>query len=176
MIFHIPVICPTISYSARNLSVAASVVGLLVVGSHMTPFLFLIITKVQDAPNFARSLRREITDISTTLGHLQLYITDRANASAYRASLILLENVLTTLTGCVTTYSDLQAILDGLNFDPEMSAFDRTEWAQQKSKIIVTLQRLLNYKLSLHSIREIFHWYVYLLPASQSSMLNRYLT
>lgn len=143
--------------SSEPLSVAASVVGLLVVGSHMSSSLSSIVTKVHDAPNLARSLRQEITDISATLGHLQPYITDRAKASADRASLILLEDVLTTLTGCVTTYSDIQAILESLNLNPEMGAFDRTKWAQQESKITVTIQRLRDHKSSLHFIREILH-------------------
>jgi hypothetical protein len=147
--------------SLEPLSVAASIVGLLEVGSQMSSFLSSIVTKFRDGPSFAQRLRQEITDISAVLNYLQTYITG-TTASADRASLILLEDVLITLTGCVITYSELQAILNGLNFNPEMGAFDLMKWAQQEPTITNITLRLRQHKRSLILMRTILKWYIYL--------------
>lgn len=168
---------PTLSnystISTEPLSVAAAVVGLLVTGNLMSLSLSSIVTKVHNAPNSVRYLRQEITGISETLSHLQPYIADRTRASGDRTSLILLQDVLTILTGCVTAYSDLQAILDDFKFYPETGVFDRIGWGQQEHKITVTLQRLQCHRSSLDLLWNILHWYAYPLPTFRSSALTQ---
>ncbi|EQB51669.1 hypothetical protein CGLO_08766 [Colletotrichum gloeosporioides Cg-14] len=131
------------------LSVAASVVGLLAVGCKLSSALFVVVSSTRDAPKSAQSLLREINDISAALGSLQSFVTGRVRASAERGGLILLQHVLTTLTGCVTTYSDLQYIVDGLRIDDHMGLVDRAKWMMQESSISVLVQRLQNHKASL---------------------------
>ncbi|KAH0425952.1 hypothetical protein CcaCcLH18_10656 [Colletotrichum camelliae] len=131
------------------LSVSASVVGLLAAGCKISSALFVVVNSTREAPKSAQSLLWEIADISAALGSLQSFVTGRAQASAERGGLILLEHVLTTLTGCVTTYSDLQFIVDGLKIDEHMGLVDRAKWMMQESSIGVLVGRLQNHKASL---------------------------
>ncbi|KAI0973377.1 hypothetical protein F4678DRAFT_426548 [Xylaria arbuscula] len=131
------------------LSVAASVVGLLAAGGQVTSVLFTVITKCKDSPALARSILFEVADISAALGQLQGFLSDRAKASAERGNLILLDQLLTTLTGCVTTYSDIQFILTGLNVSEDMGAFDRIKWMRQEDRLNTLVQRLQSHKSSL---------------------------
>ncbi|KAI1366498.1 hypothetical protein F5Y08DRAFT_133729 [Xylaria arbuscula] len=131
------------------LSVAASVVGLLAAGGKMTSLLFTVITKWRDSPALARSILFEVADISAALGQLQEYLSNRLQASAERGSLIMFDQLLTTLTGCVTTYSDIQFILTALNISEDMTSFDRIRWMRQEDQLNTLVQRLQSHKSSL---------------------------
>ena len=63
--------------------------------------------------------------------------------------MILVEHILTALTGCVTTYSDLDSVLNKLEMDPSMGGFSRVKWMLEESKISTLLGRLQNHKSSL---------------------------
>ncbi|KAI1423152.1 hypothetical protein F5Y12DRAFT_716661 [Xylaria sp. FL1777] len=131
------------------LSVAASVVGLLAAGGQVTSLLFTVITKCKDSPTLARSILFEVADISAALGHLQDFISDRTKATSERGNLILLDQLLTTLTGCVTTYSDIQFILTSLDISEDMGTFDRIKWMRQEERLNTLVQRLQSHKSSL---------------------------
>ena len=141
------------------LSVAASVVGLLAAGGKVTSLLFAIITSCKDSPELARSIMWEVADISAALGHLQDFVGGRTAATSERGSLILLDQLLTTLTGCVTTYSDLQSMLVRLNISEDMGTFDRIQWVRQEGKLNSLVQRLQNHKSSLTLMLTIIQWY-----------------
>lgn len=142
------------------LSVAASIVGLLAAGGKATNLLFTVISKCKDSPKVAQSLLWEVADLSAALGHLQEFIGGRARGLPERGNLILLDQLLTTLTGCVTTYSDLQFILDSLNISEDMGAFDRLKWVRQEDKINSVVQRLQSHKSSLTLMLTIMQWYL----------------
>ncbi|KAF5589555.1 nicotinamide mononucleotide permease [Fusarium pseudocircinatum] len=131
------------------LSVSASVVGLLGAGAKITSCLWTFSTNARDAPQLARHLVFEVADITAALGSLQAYVCGQAHAPGERGALILLEHVLTTLTGCVTTFSDLQSLMDQLNLSPDMGTIDKMKWARQESNIAAIVQRLQNHKSSL---------------------------
>ncbi|KAG9508256.1 hypothetical protein J7337_001820 [Fusarium musae] len=131
------------------LSVSASVVGLLGAGAKITSCLWTFATNARDVPQLARHLVFEVADITAALGSLQAYVCGQAQAPGERGALILLEHVLTTLTGCVTTFSDLQSLMDQLNLSPYMGTIDKMKWARQESNIAAIVQRLQNHKSSL---------------------------
>ncbi|KAK5626586.1 hypothetical protein RRF57_002301 [Xylaria bambusicola] len=139
------------------LSVAASIVGLLAAGGKVTSLLFTVITKCQDSPALARGILFEVADISAALGQLRDYLSNRIKTNSERGNLILLDQLLTTLTGCVTTYSDIQFILTGLNINEDMRAFDRIRWMREEGRLNTLVQRLQSHKSSLtliHTMEE----------------------
>lgn len=140
------------------LSVSASVVGLLGEGAKITSSLWAFITKARDAPQLARHLVFEIANITAALGSLQVYVCGQAQAPGEREALILLEHVLATLTGCVTTYSDLQSLMDEMDLSPGMGTFDKLKWARHEPKINVIVQRLQNHKSSLTLMLTVLQW------------------
>src|SRR4051812_33586490 len=105
------------------LSVLASIVGLLAVGGKVTSLFSTIITKCRDSPVLAQSIIWEVSDISAALGQLQEFVIGRTKVAIQRGSLIQVDQLLTTLTGCVTTYSELQIVIDSLNISEEMGTF-----------------------------------------------------
>lgn len=140
------------------LSVSASVVGLLGAGAKITSCLWTFATNARDAPQLARHLVFEVADITAALGSLQAYVCGQAQAPGERGALILLEHVLTTLTGCVTTFSDLQSLMDQLNLSPDMGTIDKMKWARQESNITAIVQRLQNHKSSLTLMLTVLQW------------------
>lgn len=154
------------------LSVAASVVGLLAAGGKVSSLLVTVVTKGRDAANLAQSLLREVSDISAALGHLQSYILQRISVPPARGSLILLEHILTSLTGCVTTYSDLQATLDTLSIEPNMGVFDGFKWVRKESSLKEICQRLQNHKMSLTLMLTILQWHVEPMARDAVAMLT----
>lgn len=140
------------------LSVSASVVGLLGAGAKITSCLWTFATNARDAPQLARHLVFEVADITAALGSLQAYVCGQAQAPGERGALILLEHVLTTLTGCVTTFSDLQTLMDQLNLSPDMGTIDKMKWARQESNIAAIVQRLQNHKSSLTLMLTVLQW------------------
>lgn len=139
------------------LSVAASIVGLLGAGAAVTKFLVSVVN-AGDAGSLAKRVLAEVADITVALQHVQEYISGRAQVPAKRQSMVLLEHVLTTLTGCVLTYSDLQSTLAKFNIDTEMDTFDKIKWIRQQARIGVLVQRLQNHKSSLNLILTILQW------------------
>jgi hypothetical protein len=142
------------------LSVAASVAGLLSVGGKLSGSLLSLITKCRDVPHLLQSLFQEITDTSAAICRLQIYVAGSCKVATSRASMILLQHIVTALTGCVTTFSDLQRIMNDLNMDPEMGIFDQLKWVRYEKSIKSVVQRLQNQKLSLTLMLNIIQWYV----------------
>ncbi|RWA04280.1 hypothetical protein EKO27_g10824 [Xylaria grammica] len=132
-----------------RLSVAASVVGLIAAGGKVAALLCKVVGKYKDSEALAQSILLEVKGVSTALGRLQSFFRDGAEAAPERGNLILLNQVLTTLTGCVTTYSDIQFILAGLNISENTGTFNRIKWMSQESRLNTLVQRLQSHKLSL---------------------------
>ena len=118
------------------LSVAASVVGLLGAAGKITSVLHGFVTKIKDAPSLARTVVIEVADITAALGQLQAYVLGTASANPARSNLILLEQVLVTLSGCVATYSELEAAVDSLNISVDTGIFDRAVWTLKEGSMI----------------------------------------
>lgn len=143
------------------LSVAASIIGLLGAGAKISSVLFSTLGTVRDLANaqsLVQDLLSEIVGITTAIGHVQTYIDGRAQATSERSALVLLEHVLATLTGCVTTYSDLQAIVNDLNLGPDMGTLDKIRWTRHESKVATIVERLRNHKTSLTLMLTVLQW------------------
>ncbi|KAK0634144.1 hypothetical protein B0T14DRAFT_86861 [Immersiella caudata] len=131
------------------LSVAASVFGLLTAGAKITSVLFNFAGSVSNASSVVASLVRKMNDIEAALCSLQAYINGSTQPSTDRGALIQLEHVLTTLTGCVTTHSELQCIVDDLDTSADMNTMGKLKWTRHEGTINLILQRLQSHKLSL---------------------------
>lgn len=73
--------------------------------------------------------------------------------------MLLVEQVLVTLTGCVLTFSELEDILTELKIDGTMDTLDRINWARKESKIAGIISRLQNHKASLNLMLTILQWF-----------------
>jgi hypothetical protein len=95
------------------IGVVASVAGLLALGGKMVSLLS-VMTSVNGAPDLARAVLAEMSDIFTALRRVQDSINGVMAVPARRRKFILVEHLVTTLTGCVAAYSELEAVVDDL--------------------------------------------------------------
>ena len=132
------------------LSVTASVIALLGAGGKIISLLSKV-TTIADAPDLATATLVEMTDISTALRHIGDFVNGAIKVPAERQKYILLDHLLATLTGCLTTYSELEAITDSLKIGSSgMSVFDRVKWTVKEASIKTIVQRLQIHKNSLN--------------------------
>lgn len=101
------------------LSVAAAVVGLLGATATVKTILTNIIHATNYAPKLANGVLQEVSDINACLTQLQVFLLGTRIGTRSRTALIMLEQVVATLTACVMTMSELEEILESLN-DPTL--------------------------------------------------------
>ncbi|RYP63018.1 hypothetical protein DL771_009473 [Monosporascus sp. 5C6A] len=141
------------------LSIAASVVGLLMAGGKIISILSQV-TRLSDAPPLCRVTLDEICDISVALRQMQNFVTGQMVVPVERRQHVLLEHLATAVTGCVLTKDELETLVDDLGLAYSGSGvtgvFDRAKWIRKEDEIRSLLQRLQNHKSSLNLILTIF--------------------
>ncbi len=133
---------------ADPLSVAAGVVGVLTAAAHISSLLINFSKNTKDAPNQARVVLAEVSDMFDNLSHLQSLLLGTEVTSISRTSLLKVDQVVSIVSGCVLTFSELQELLDDLNSDG-MTVLDRIKWVRKESAIQGLIQRLQTHKASL---------------------------
>lgn len=141
------------------LSVSASIIGILGAAAKVSSVLISFVQNTKAAPKLAQTVLSEVNGLSAILTHLQTYLLGAANPSRSRASLILVEQVIVTLTESVTTFSELEDALGTSKIDAEMGALDRVRWAMKESKISEIQGRLQSNKTSLNLMLNILQWF-----------------
>lgn len=144
---------------ADPLSIAAGVIGILVAAAHISSLLFEFTSTSKDAPQSARAVLTEVNDIKSTLEHLRSFLSGNECSDKSRTELLQVHQVVTIMSGCVLTFSELERILDGLKAEG-MAMFDRARWARKEKVIGKLVQRLQNHKASLSLILHVLNGYV----------------
>lgn len=144
---------------ADPLSIAAGVVGILTAAAQISTLLIQFTKASRNAPNQARHIITEVSDTSVILSQLQSFLIGNEYTDRSRTSLIGVDDVVTIVSSCVKTFSELEQILDGLKTD-DMNVLDHVKWARQQTDIMAIVQRLQNHKASLSLILNILHGWV----------------
>jgi len=113
------------------LSVAAAVVGLLGATASVKTILTNFIRGTNDAPKLANGVLQEVTDINACLMQLQAFLLGTRIGTRSRTALIMLEQVVVTLTACVITMSELEQILESLNDRAPTGFTGRIAWMRR---------------------------------------------
>jgi len=144
---------------ADPLSVAASIAGLLTVAGKISTVVIDLTSKSKAAPKDIENVRSSVETIRAVLLQLQLLLLGRAKVNRQRTSLILVEQVVITLSACVSTFSELDVFVETLSTDHAMQLLDRIRWATKASTIKELLDRLEAHKASLTLMVTILTWY-----------------
>lgn len=104
---------------------AASVAGLVSLAGQLVPALYNLGSTVKEANKDAQAAATEVASMSVVLQGLQTYIIGRTRANPQRLRLITVEHITASLTACVFTYSELDAVLKALHVDSGLKAWDR---------------------------------------------------
>ena len=130
------------------LSIAAGVVCILTAAAQMSTLLIKLAKATKAADEQARIIITEVNDTSGILTHLQSFLLGIEFADRSRTSLLQVDQVVTIVTGCVLTFSELEKLLDELKVE-SLDVLDRCKWARKETTIAGLIQRLQNHKASL---------------------------
>jgi hypothetical protein len=134
------------------LSVAGSVVGLLTTAAQASKMLFNLTKRTRAAPQECLTLKLELDEFYSVLSQLQLFVFRTEKPSQSGAARIMVDQVLTTLTACVTTFSALKALVEQLQLDQVDGILDRLRWVSKEKDIRELLSRLQRHKSSLSAM------------------------
>ena len=140
------------------LSFSAGVVGLLATAVKVSHALSDIIRRSRHAPDACCKVRDEAGDLRNILGQLQLFILETKPPSLQRRSLIMVDQVVATLSACVTTFSDLDVFAESLQRDETMGILDRLRWVSKEKDLKAVLDQLKTRKSSLTLMLSILTW------------------
>ena len=89
---------------------------------------------------------------------MQSFLNGETAVTKTGASLVLVEQVIVVLSGCVIMFSELESVLDDLKTECHLDAIDRMRWARNDSIITGNIQRLQNHKASMNLMLTILSW------------------
>ncbi|KAL8647561.1 MAG: hypothetical protein Q9226_006380 [Calogaya cf. arnoldii] len=141
---------------ADPLSIAAGVIGIATAATQISSLLIDFTRTSKEAPQTAHAVLMEVNDTRSTLSHLQPYLLGNEHPDSSRSQLLPVDQVVTIMSGCVLTFSELELLLDGLKTEG-MGILDRAQWARKEKAIDNLVQRLQNHKASLSLILHVLN-------------------
>ncbi|KAL8993870.1 MAG: hypothetical protein Q9169_006025 [Polycauliona sp. 2 TL-2023] len=142
---------------ADPLSMAAGVIGILTAAAQVSQLLIHFTKNSKDAPHTARTVLTEVNEIRCTLLHLQSFLLGNETAEQSRTQLLQVDHVVTVVSGCVLTFSELENLLDTLETE-DMGMRACIRWANKEKIIDSLIKRLQNHKGSLSLILQVVNW------------------
>ncbi|KIX08042.1 uncharacterized protein Z518_02697 [Rhinocladiella mackenziei CBS 650.93] len=122
---------------------------LVTAAAQISQTLTAIIKRAKKAPKECQDARAEVDDMRRILEQLQLFVFGIATASRTRTSLILVDQVVTTLAAAVTTFSELDVFVEVLDSDEKMGLLDRFRWGSKAKSLGEITQKLQLHKSSM---------------------------
>lgn len=140
------------------LSVSASIAGLLTAAQQVSSVVGMILASKKTGSQEIKDIKITVDTLRSVLLQLQLLLLGRASVNPQRASLILLDQVVVTLTACVMTFSDLDGCVKGLFNDVRLGFLDGMRWASKTAELTKYLRSLESHKSSLILMISILTW------------------
>lgn len=142
------------------LSVASSVAGLLTAAKEISSAISKIKASHKNGGREILEIKRTVDNLRTVFTQLQLLLLQQAAIDPDRASMLLVEEIVSTLTACVMTFSDLHGCINGLKGEDSLGLVNSIRWAARSSELKGCLQNLESHKTSLTLMLTILTWYV----------------
>lgn len=140
---------------------SASVAGILTAAQQVLLGIDMVLSCRKNGSKDVRAVRKTVDTLRAVLLQLQLILISRAKTlDPQRASLIMAEEVVATLSACVLTFSDLDDCVKGLVTDERLGWLDSVRWAMRMSDLKTCLKNLEAQKASLSLILNILTWYI----------------
>ena len=138
------------------LSIAAGVVGIVTAAAQISALLTRLTKSTIAAPRQAQVILTEVSDIAGILSHLESFLFGLDAPERSITSLLKVEKVVTIISSCVLTFSELERMLDEMKTG-EMDILDRLRWARKGSAILGLIERLQKHKASLSLVLNILN-------------------
>lgn len=144
------------------ISAAASIFGLLGAAGKVSESLIKFSRGFKEAPKLAQTVVQEVSDVSAVLRQLQKYIVGARANSATNNNLVMVEELVVTLSSCVFIFSELEEIVDSLKPALPMRPARLAQWVYREDAIRKLLVRLQASKSSLNLMVATMTWSVQL--------------
>ena len=144
---------------ADPLSIATGVTGILTAAAQVSSILLDFKRSIGGAQDMAKTVMLEINDLTTILSQLQNFIIAREQCESTRTSLLRLDQIVTIVSGCVLTFSELRTLLDNMK-STEMQLIDKVKWVRRQAEIKGLTSRLNTHKTSLSLMLDVLNGYI----------------
>lgn len=141
------------------LSVSASVVGLLTAAQQVSDVIGAIVSSRRKGSREIRDVKTTVDTLRSVLLQLQVLLLGQGSIDRKRASMILVNEVIATLSACVLTFSDLHGCVKGIEADGYLDLGDSIRWVSRTKELNGYLRALEAHKTSLILMVNIFTWY-----------------
>lgn len=140
------------------LSITASILGLLGATHKVSSLLTTLVVKAKEVPRQAENVLLEVNEIKACLAQLQILLSKSMLTSNSHAKLLMVDQIIVTLTTCVMTFSELEEIVTSLLANRPLRTSTEVRWAMKEQKISRLLLRLQSSKASLNFMLTILTW------------------
>lgn len=140
------------------LSIIASVAGILAVTTKTIKTLTAFSNNVKKSPSSAQNVLREAADLHVCVSQVQAFILGEQIAETSRMQLLMVEQLVVTLSNCVLTMSELDKILDSLKINQTFTTRSRLRWIREEQNVNELLIRLQASKISLSLMMTTLTW------------------
>ena len=140
------------------LSIIASVTGILAVTAKVITTLTSFAKSVKRCPDSAQNVLREAADLQVCMSQVQAFILGDEEAEASRMQLLMVEQLVVTLSNCVLTMSELDKLLDSLKINEAFTTRSRLRWMREEHNIVELLARMQASKISLNLMLTTLTW------------------
>jgi len=145
----------------EGISVAASVASLVQITATVIDFF----STMTETSRIAQNVLAELRELEPIFHQLQDFILDFDEGNGNdRKSMIFVDQLVATLTGCVCSFAELEQVLDGLNINDNAGVLLRlwgtAKWALKDPDLVRILDNLQKYKLTLNLMLTIITWFV----------------
>ena len=140
------------------LTIIASVTGILAVTTKVIATLTTFSKNVKRCPGSAHNVLREAADLHVCVSQVQPFILGNREAETPRMQLLMVEQLVVTLSNCVLTMSELDKLLDSLKINQAFTARSRLRWMREEQNIVELLARLQASKISLNLMMTTLTW------------------
>ena len=140
------------------MTAAASIIGLLGAAAKISEVLFKFMRNVKRAPNLVQSVLLEISDVSACLNQLQRYLQGALSTSSSQEQLLIVEQLVVTLSNCVFVFSELEETVDSLKPAEPIQPWRLAQWLLKEQTVSALLMRMQQSKLSLALMLTTLTW------------------
>ena len=140
------------------MSAAASIIGLLGAAAKISEVLLKFIRSVKSAPKLAQSVLMEVVDVNACLSQLQKYLQRTLSSSSSQEQLLMVDDLVATLSNCVLIFSELEQTVDSLKPVEPMQPWRIAQWLSKEQAVSALLVRMQQSKLSLTLMLTALTW------------------
>ncbi|KAE9363827.1 hypothetical protein N431DRAFT_521181 [Stipitochalara longipes BDJ] len=138
-------------YTAKMepLSITMAVIGLLKTANEVSSGIARFVSSKNNGSKEIRDVKTTVDTLRSVLLQLQLLLLNHGKIDERRSSMILVDELVATLTACVMTFSDLDSCVEGLESDERLGILGSVRWASKSAELRRYERNLEAHKTSL---------------------------